>query len=84
VLLLDEPTAGLAPKSASELFETIRSVAAGGVATLMVEQNAIEAMRVSDRAYVLVDGRNERDGAASVLASDPAIRRLFLGGRATD
>ena len=84
VLLLDEPTAGLAPKSASELFETIRAVAAGGVATLMVEQNAIEAMRVSDRAYVLVDGRNERDGAASALASDPAIRRLFLGGRATD
>ena len=81
VLFLDEPTAGLAPKAASELFDTIRGLAASGVGILMVEQNALEALLVSDRAYVLVDGRNERDGPAPGLARDPAIRRLFLGGR---
>jgi branched-chain amino acid transport system ATP-binding protein/neutral amino acid transport system ATP-binding protein len=81
ILFLDEPTAGLAPKAASELFDIIRSIARSGVAILMVEQNALEAMLVSDRAYVLVDGRNERDGPAPALARDPAIRRLFLGGR---
>ena len=81
VLFLDEPTAGLAPKAASELFDTIRALAASGVAILMVEQNALEAMLVSDRAVVLVDGRNEHEGPAPALARDPAIRRLFLGGR---
>jgi len=81
VLFLDEPTAGLAPKAASELFDTIRSLAASGVGILMVEQNALEAMLVSDRAIALVDGRNEREGPAPALARDPAIRKLFLGGR---
>ena len=81
VLFLDEPTAGLAPKAASELFDTIRTLAASGVGILMVEQNALEAMLVSDRAIVLVDGRNEREGPAPALARDPAIRKLFLGGR---
>ncbi len=81
VLFLDEPTAGLAPKAASELFDTIRALAASGVGILMVEQNALEAMLVSDRAVVLVDGRNEHEGPAPALARDPAIRKLFLGGR---
>ena len=81
VLFLDEPTAGLAPKAASELFDTIRGLAASGVGILMVEQNALEAMLVSDRAVVLVDGRKEREGPAPALARDPAIRKLFLGGR---
>ena len=81
VLFLDEPTAGLAPKAASELFDTIRALAASGVGILMVEQNALEAMLVADRAVVLVDGRNEREGLAPALARDPAIRKLFLGGR---
>ena len=81
VLFLDEPTAGLAPKAASELFDTIRALAASGVGILMVEQNALEAMLISDRAIVLVDGRNEREGPAPALARDPAIRKLFLGGR---
>jgi branched-chain amino acid transport system ATP-binding protein/neutral amino acid transport system ATP-binding protein len=83
VLFLDEPTAGLSPKAASAMFDTIGAVARGGVAVLMVEQNALEAMIVSDRAYVLVDGRNEREGPAPDLAQDPGIRRLFLGGRET-
>jgi branched-chain amino acid transport system ATP-binding protein len=81
VLFLDEPTAGLSPKAASELFDTIRTLAASGVGILMVEQNALEAMLVCDRAIVLVDGRKEHEGPAPALARDPAIRRLFLGGR---
>jgi len=81
VLLLDEPTAGLSPKAASDLFALVRATAASGVAVLMVEQNALQAMELSDRALVLVDGRNAHEGPAPALARDPAIRRLFLGGR---
>lgn len=81
VLFLDEPTAGLAPKAATSLFETIAGIAHSGVAVLMVEQNALEALEVSERACVLVDGRREHEGDARTLAQDPAIRRLFLGGR---
>lgn len=82
-LLLDEPTAGLSPKAAHELFEYIRRIANEGIAILMVEQNALESLEVSDRAYVLVDGRNHLDGPADAVANNSDIRRLFLGGRAT-
>ena len=51
-----------------------------GTAIAMVEQNAREALTIAHRAYILVDGRNHRDGAAAALASDPDIRRIFLGG----
>ncbi|MBC9176930.1 ABC transporter ATP-binding protein [Pseudoroseomonas ludipueritiae] len=81
-LLLDEPTAGLSPRAASELFALVRTIATGGIAVLMVEQNALESLSVSDRAYVLVDGRNHLEGPARAVADDPDIRRLFLGGRA--
>ncbi|GGJ19115.1 ABC transporter ATP-binding protein [Neoroseomonas lacus] len=81
VLLLDEPTAGLSPKAATDLFALVRATAETGVAVLMVEQNALQAMQISDRALVLVDGRNAHEGPAPALARDPAIRRLFLGGR---
>lgn len=81
VLLLDEPTAGLSPKAATDLFDLVRATAVSGVAVLMVEQNALQAMQVADRALVLVDGRTAREGPATALARDPAIRRLFLGGR---
>jgi branched-chain amino acid transport system ATP-binding protein/neutral amino acid transport system ATP-binding protein len=50
------------------------------VAIALVEQNANEALEISDRAYILVDGRNSRDGDARALAADPEIRRIFLGG----
>jgi branched-chain amino acid transport system ATP-binding protein/neutral amino acid transport system ATP-binding protein len=80
-LLLDEPTAGLSPRAATELFGLIRAIATGGIAVLMVEQNALESLSVSDRAYVLVDGRNHLEGPARQVADDPDIRRLFLGGR---
>jgi branched-chain amino acid transport system ATP-binding protein len=82
LLLLDEPTAGLSPRAAEELFGTIVALNKSGVAILMVEQNALEALAVSTRACVLVQGRVEREGAAGELASDPTVRDLFLGGKA--
>jgi branched-chain amino acid transport system ATP-binding protein/neutral amino acid transport system ATP-binding protein len=80
VLLLDEPSAGLSPLAAEFLFENIVAVNRGGVAIAMVEQNAREALTIAHRAYILVDGRNHRDGPAAALAADPDIRRIFLGG----
>ena len=82
LLLLDEPTAGLSPRAAEELFGTIVALNKSGVAILMVEQNALEALAVSTRACVLVQGRVEREGRAGELASDPTVRDLFLGGKA--
>jgi branched-chain amino acid transport system ATP-binding protein len=80
VLLLDEPSAGLAPLAAERLFETIRAINADGVAIAMVEQNALEALAIATRGYILVDGRNSRSGPAADLARDPDVRRIFLGG----
>lgn len=80
-LLLDEPSAGLAPLPASELLDLVRSLARSGLAIVMVEQNALDALAVSDRAAVMVDGRVARTGPAAAVAADPEIRRLFLGGR---
>jgi len=81
LLLLDEPTAGLSPRAAEELFGTIVALNRTGVAILMVEQNALEALSVAARAYVLVQGRPEREGRAADLADDPVVRDLFLGGK---
>jgi len=81
LLLLDEPTAGLSPRAAEELFGTIIALNKSGVAILMVEQNALEALTVANRAYVLVQGRPEREGRAADLADDPTVRDLFLGGK---
>lgn len=83
LLLLDEPSAGLSPVATERLFETIRQIHADGVAILMVEQNALEALALSDRAYIFVDGRNHRSGPAAELAADPEVRRIFLGGGGT-
>ena len=80
VLLLDEPSAGLSPKAAATLFDTIRSINRERVAVLMVEQNALDALALAERGYILVLGRNSRDGRAAELAVDPEIRRIFLGG----
>jgi branched-chain amino acid transport system ATP-binding protein/neutral amino acid transport system ATP-binding protein len=80
LLLLDEPSAGLAPAAADRLFQTILAINRKRVSIAMVEQNALEALSISDRAYILVDGRNMRDGKATTLAEDPDVRRLFLGG----
>ena len=79
LLLLDEPSAGLSPLAAERLFDDIAAIHRAGVAIAMVEQNAREALTVAERAYILVDGRNHRDGAAAALAADPDIQRIFLG-----
>lgn len=80
LLLLDEPSAGLAPLAAERLFASIAAVHREGVSIAMVEQNAREALSIAARAYILVDGRNHRSGPAAELAADPDIRRVFLGG----
>ena len=82
VLLLDEPTAGLSPQAAADLLTMVCHIRDSGIAVLMVEQNALDALRVSDRAYVLVDGQNHFEGNARALMDDTQIRALFLGGRA--
>lgn len=82
VLLLDEPSAGLSPIAAEQLFETIVSINAEGVAIAMVEQNALQALSIATRGYILVDGRNSMTGTAADLAADPGVRRVFLGGEA--
>ena len=81
VLLLDEPSAGLSPKLAATVFDKARALARSGLAVLMVEQNATAALGFSDRGYVLVDGKERLSGAADELLKDPAVRRLYLGGR---
>jgi branched-chain amino acid transport system ATP-binding protein len=80
LLLLDEPTAGLSPRAADEIFEIITGLPTQGVSVLMVEQNALDALLVSTRGYVLVSGKAIREGGGPELAADRDIRRLFLGG----
>jgi branched-chain amino acid transport system ATP-binding protein/neutral amino acid transport system ATP-binding protein len=80
LLLLDEPSAGLSPKAAEFLFDSIAAIHAEGTAILMVEQNALEALSIAEDGIVLVDGRVARTGRAQALAADPEVRRLFLGG----
>lgn len=80
LLLLDEPSAGLSPRAADALFDSIAAIHADGVAIVMVEQNAYEALGIADTGVVLVDGRTARTGPARELARDPDVRRLFLGG----
>jgi branched-chain amino acid transport system ATP-binding protein/neutral amino acid transport system ATP-binding protein len=79
ILLLDEPSAGLSPAAAEQLFETILAINSSGIAICMVEQNASEALAIAHRGVILVDGRNSRSGAGQALAADPEVRRLFLG-----
>jgi branched-chain amino acid transport system ATP-binding protein len=83
LLLLDEPSAGLSPKVLLEVFDAIGEVRQmEQVTILMVEQNAMEALRVSDRAYVLSMGTVALTGRAGELMNDPQVRELYLGGRA--
>ena len=80
VLMLDEPTAGVSPKVMDELFDHIIKVKKKNVAILMVEQNAKQALNISDRGYVLVTGENRYTGSGEELLSDPRVRSSFLGG----
>ncbi len=80
LMLLDEPSAGLSPVATQELFKTIRNIRDAGVAVVLVEQNALDALDLAERAYILTAGRNHIDGKASELAADEDVRRAFLGG----
>ena len=79
VLMLDEPTAGVSPIVMDELFEHIIKVKKTDVAVIMVEQNAKQALSISDRGYVLVTGQNKFEGSGNDLLEDPEVRRSFLG-----
>jgi len=80
VLMLDEPTAGVSPIVMDELFDHIIKVKRTNVAILMVEQNAKQALNISDRGYVLVTGENRYSGTGKELLNDPRVRSSFLGG----
>ena len=79
VLMLDEPTAGVSPIVMDELFDHIIKVKNTNVAIIMVEQNAKQALSISDRGYVLVTGENKFEGSGNELLQDPEVRRSFLG-----
>ena len=80
LLLLDEPSAGLSPAMMDHVFERIREINESGVAVLLVEQNAREALNMSDRGYVLVAGENRLEDTGKDLLDNPEVARLYLGG----
>ena len=80
VLMLDEPTAGVSPIVMDELFDRILEVRQTGVAILMVEQNARQALHIADRGFVLVVGENRHTDTGAALLANPEVRRSFLGG----
>ena len=80
ILMLDEPTAGVSPIVMDELFSRIIEVGKTGVGILMVEQNAKQALSIADRGYVLVNGKNSREGSGQYLLNNPEVRKSFLGG----
>jgi len=80
LLMLDEPSAGLAPDLVEDMFDRIDRINADGTAVLMVEQNAKEALRRCDRGYVLVDGQNRYEDSGDALLADEQVRQDFLGG----
>ncbi len=80
VLMLDEPTAGVSPIVMDELFDRIIEVARTGIAILMVEQNAKQALNIADKGFVLVQGRNRYTDTGQALLADQDVRKAFLGG----
>lgn len=80
LLMLDEPSLGLAPKIVGEVFETILRLREEGITILLVEQNAFAALKISDKAYVLENGKIVMQGIASEMIGDDTIRKKYLGG----
>ena len=80
LLMLDEPTAGVSPIVVKELFEKIINIAKAGIAILMVEQNAKQALEISDNGFVLVQGENKFTDNGSTLLANKEVRKAFLGG----
>jgi branched-chain amino acid transport system ATP-binding protein len=79
LLLLDEPSVGIAHRLKVEIFDAIRAIADAGAAVLIAEQDAFQTLRVASRVYVLENGRVARSGTSAELARDDAIRRTYLG-----
>jgi branched-chain amino acid transport system ATP-binding protein len=80
VLLIDEPSAGLAPNTAEDVFDRVEAVNDAGAAVLMIEQNARAGLGIADRGYVLDQGRVRFEGEADELLEDPEVAELYLGG----
>ena len=80
VLMLDEPSLGLSPILARSVLKTVREIAKEGTAVLLVEQNARQALAISDRAYVIEVGRVVLEGDAATLARDERVQKAYLGG----
>ena len=80
LLLLDEPSMGLAPMLIAQIFEIIKTINSEGVSVLLVEQNATQALRTANRAYVLETGYSVKTGSGAELLNDPAVRAAYLGG----
>lgn len=80
LLLLDEPTAGLSPKYMEQIFQICRDVRDTGVAILLVEQHAKQALAFADRGYVLASGQNRHEGTGADLLADREVAEMFLGG----
>jgi len=80
LLMLDEPTAGVSPIVMDDLFDQILEIAKTGIAILMVEQNASQALEIADHGFVLVQGRNRFTDTGEALLANPEVRRSFLGG----
>jgi len=79
VLLLDEPSLGLAPLVIKQMFEVIERINAAGTTVLLAEQNAFAALKIAHRAYVLENGRIVREGAPAALLADDSIRKAYIG-----
>jgi branched-chain amino acid transport system ATP-binding protein len=80
LLLLDEPSMGLAPMLIAQIFEIIKQINSEGISVLLVEQNATQALRTAQRGYVLETGQVVKEGSGQSLLDDPAVRAAYLGG----
>ncbi len=81
LLLMDEPSAGLAPKAAQEVLGLARGLTATGVTVVLVEQNVNQALRLADHCFILAEGRNQIDGKAADLLGNPTVADIYLGGK---
>ena len=79
LLLLDEPSLGLAPLVVKQMFQILRELTAQGMTLFLVEQNALHALNLSDRAYVMVNGQIRLSGSGQTLLNDPEVRKAYLG-----
>ncbi len=79
ILLMDEPSLGLSPKITREIFGVVKEINADGVAVVLVEQNAVQALELANRAYVVAEGRSVMEGTAAAIRGDADVKRRFLG-----